>query len=197
MQESCVVLIILLRITTLLSLRLFFFLSPSCSSQTAPPSWTVSQGSAQEEEEEEVGGEHQGLTPRIRGPRNACMSPTSPSASETLTYDKCLGCVDQSRPAVLICHFEKRCCWGKKKKKRNWRQHSDVSPWMSLKCGAVEGKRGTLLFVTVQSCCHHVATNNTSLVMLVQPFPPFFSPIFSNLAKSSMLRSFSTKEDPR
>lgn len=114
MQESCVILIILLRITTLLSLHLYFFLSPSCSSQMAPPSWTVSQGSAQEEEE--VGGEQQGLTPRIRGPRNACMSPTSPSASETLTYDKCLGCVDQSRPAVLICHFEKRCCWEKKKK---------------------------------------------------------------------------------
>lgn len=104
---------VVLRITALVSLHLYFFLSLSSSSQMAPPSWTVSQGSAQEEEEVEE--EQQGLTPRIRGPQNASTSPTSPSASETLTYGKCLGCVDQSRPAVFICHFEKRCCWEKKK----------------------------------------------------------------------------------
>uniref|UniRef100_H3CLA1 RNA binding fox-1 homolog 2 n=1 Tax=Tetraodon nigroviridis TaxID=99883 RepID=H3CLA1_TETNG len=55
----------------------------------APPSWTVSQGLAQEEEE--VAEEQQGSTPKIRGPRNGSTSPTSPSASETLTYGKCLG----------------------------------------------------------------------------------------------------------
>lgn len=96
-----------------MSLHLYFFLSLFSSSQMAPPSWTVSQGLAQEEE---VVEEQQGLTPRIRGPRNASMSQTSPSASEILTYGRCLGCVDQSRPAVFICHFEKRCRWEKKKK---------------------------------------------------------------------------------
>lgn len=111
MHESCII-IILLRITTLVSLHLYFFLSLSSSSQMAPPSWTVSQGSAQEEE---VVEEQQGLTPRIRGPRNASMSRTSPSASETLTYGKCLGCVDQSRPAVFISHFEKKDAVGRKK----------------------------------------------------------------------------------
>ena len=96
---------------TLVFIFCSFFLSLSSSSQMAPPSWTVSQGWAQGEE---VVEEQRGSTPRIRAPRNASMSPTFPSASETLTYGKCSGCVEQSRPAVFICHFVKRCFWEKK-----------------------------------------------------------------------------------
>lgn len=131
MHESCII-IILLRITTLVSLHLYFFLSLSSSSQMAPPSWTVSQGSAPEEE---VVEEQQGLTPRIREPRNASMSRTSPSASETLTYGKCLGCVDQSGPAVFFSHFEKKDAVGREKKKLTsaiWRVILNVSKmWCS------------------------------------------------------------------
>lgn len=96
---------------TLGSLQLFCFLSLSSSSQMAPPSWTVSQGLAQEEEE--VAEEQQGSTPKIRGPRNGSTSPTSPSASETLTYGKCLGCVDKSRIAATV---EKKDAGGEEKK---------------------------------------------------------------------------------
>lgn len=35
-----------------------------------------------------------GLIQRIRGPPNASTCPTSPSASETPTYGRCLGYVD-------------------------------------------------------------------------------------------------------
>lgn len=39
--------------------------------------------------------ELQGSTPTIRGPLNASTCPTSPSASETPTFGRCLGCVDR------------------------------------------------------------------------------------------------------
>lgn len=60
------------------------------SSQMGPPRLTVSQGLARVEEVAEA---LQGLTRRIKGPPNASMCPTSPSASETLTFGRCLGWV--------------------------------------------------------------------------------------------------------
>lgn len=60
------------------------------SSRTAPPRLTDSQGLAQEVE---VEGAVLGMIQMPRGPPNASMCPTSPSASETQTYDRCLGYV--------------------------------------------------------------------------------------------------------
>lgn len=58
-----------------------------------PPRLTDSQGLAQEAEVEEGA---LGMIQMPRGPPNASMCPTSPSASETPTYDRCLGYVGQN-----------------------------------------------------------------------------------------------------
>lgn len=136
----------------------------------APPSWTVSQGSAQEEEEVE---EQRGLTPRIRGPRNASTSPTSPSASETLTYGKCLGCVE---PQSLLCPFEKKKdAFGREEKKKLtsalWRVTLNVSKmWCS------ERKAEELCFLILLSSAATMWPNiNLHLSCLFSLSPPFFS----------------------
>lgn len=66
---------------------------PGPSSQMGPPRLTVSQALARAEEAEEG---PLGSTQTTRGPPNASTCPTSPSASETPTYGRCLGYVDSN-----------------------------------------------------------------------------------------------------
>lgn len=112
-------------------MRIFLW-SLSSSSRTAPPSWTLSRGWARAEVALEG---PQGWTPTIRGPPSASTCPTSPSASETPTFSRCLGCVDR----VLMLG-------------EGGRGGSDVTMWCS---GAPKARRA-------RRCCHLLATGGTT-----------------------------------